>query len=399
MGEFIRASRIYCEDGMKEGVLKLENGRFAGIYSEIPKGSKSIDYSNYSIIPGIFDTHNHGAMGYSVKKRKTKDHTEEIRGYLKALPAHGVTMVFPTVMDDFGYESIAQVAEEKLQGAIVAGIHSEGPFLNRVGEKGRPKPYPKISLDKVKDMIGKSGGKLRLFALAPEIQDSQKIIQYLTKHNITVAIAHSNCNGMMTRKAIEDGISVATHLGNVMTGIHHRDIGVLGVCLLDDRIDCELICDGFHICNDMLQIILKLKDPSRIMMISDGTPFSGAPIGRYAGESEGSVLNVERDGRILDEDGKISGSSKTVLDGIRNLVENLHIPLEEVLPMASLNPCRKYGFENIKGSIALGKDADFVVIDEGFEVVATYIMGEKVYSAEQKSELFNPDFIELNKLL
>ncbi|AOT69371.1 N-acetylglucosamine-6-phosphate deacetylase [Geosporobacter ferrireducens] len=396
---YIKASKIYCEEGGKKGFLKLEKGKFAGTYEEIPKGAEYIDYGNHRIIPGIFDTHNHGAMGYSVKMRKTKDCIEEIRGYLKALPAHGVTMVFPTVMGDFGHEAIAQVTEEKLHGARIAGIHSEGPYLSRVGENGRPKPYPEISLEATRHIVKRSGGKLKLFALAPEIHGTEEVIQYLIEHNITVAIAHSNCNAMLTRKAIDDGITVATHLGNVMTGIHHRDIGVLGVCLLDDRVDCELICDGIHICNDMLQLILKLKDNRRIMMISDGTPFSGAPAGMYAGETNGSVLQVEKDGRILDEDGRINGSSKTVLDGIRNLVENLHMPLEEVLPMASLNPCRKYGFADTKGSIAPGKDADFVVIDEGFQVVATYIMGEKVYSIGQKGELYNPDFIELNKLL
>lgn len=294
MCTYIKSTEIYCEDGIKKGFLKIENGKFAGVYGDIPNGLDYIDYCDNPIIPGIFDTHNHGIMGYSVKKSRSKDYYREIKGYVRALPAYGVTMVFPTVMDMYGYEIIAQVANERISGATIMGIHSEGPYLNRVGEKGKPKPYPKVSLDLARDVLKKTSGKLKLFALAPEIDGIEEIIRYLLRHQITVSIAHSNCNGIIARKAIEEGITVATHLGNVMTGIHHRDIGVLGVCLLDDRIYCELICDGIHISNDMLQLIFKVKDCDHIMMISDGTPFIGAPAGIYKGELEGSTLEKKK---------------------------------------------------------------------------------------------------------
>lgn len=100
----------------------------------------------------------------------------------------------------------------------------------------------------------------------------------------------------------------------------------------------------------------------------------------------------------MDECGRINGSSKSVLDGMKNLVKNLHMPLEKVWPMASLNPSKKYGFSNRKGSIKPGKDADFVVINKEFQVVATYIEGKEVYNKYDKPELFNPDFLKLNKL-
>ncbi len=396
MHTYIKSSKIYCEEGIKSGFLKLENESFSGVYQEIPQTEAYTDYERYSIIPGIFDTHNHGIMGYSIKYSAANDYLEEIRGYVKALPAYGVTMVFPTAMDGYGIKELAQVAGEKTEGAAIAGIHSEGPYLNRAGEKGKPGPYPEVSLKLVEAMIEKSEGKLCLFALAPEIPGADKIIQYLIKKNITAAIAHSNCNAMMARKAIDSGITVATHLGNVMTGIHHRDVGILGVCLLDNRVACELICDGIHICNDMLELILRVKDNKRIMMISDGTPFGGLDSHSCTYNWGGASVKVESDGRVLDQDGKINGSSKTVLDGMKNLVKNLQMPLESVWPMASLNPCIKYGFSDKKGSVAPGKDADFVVIDDEFNVISTFMAGKMVYSKEQKQQLINPDFVKSN---
>lgn len=398
MCTYIKSSKIYCEEGIKSGFLRLEDGRFAGIYEKISQTEDYMDYDEYSIIPGIFDTHNHGIMGYSIKHSEANDNTEEIRGYVKALLAYGVTMVFPTVMDGVGFKEIAQVAAEKTRGAAIAGIHSEGPYLNRVGENGKSKSYPEVSLKLVEDMIEKSEGRLRLFALAPEIPGTDKILPYLMKQNITVAIAHSNCNAMMTREAIDNGITVATHLGNVMTGIHHRDIGILGACLLDDRVDCELICDGIHICNDMLELILKVKDKKRIMMISDGTPFGGLNAHSCIYNLGGTLIKVESGGRVLDEDGKINGSSKTVMDGMKNLVKNLRMPLGSVWPMASLNPCIKYGFSDKKGSIASGKDADFVVIDDEFNVISTFMAGKMVFSKEQKQQLINLNFVKLSRL-
>lgn len=398
MHTYIKASKIYCAEGVKSGFLKLEDGRFERVYKEIPFSESYINYDEYNIIPGIFDTHNHGIMGYSIKNSEAKDYLEEIRGYIRALPAYGVTMVFPTAMDGLGFKEIAQAADENIGGAVVAGIHSEGPYLSRAGEKGRPKPYPEVSLKLVENLLAESREKIKLFALAPEIPGIDKIVNFLLQKNITVAMAHSNCSAAMARKAIDDGITVATHLGNVMTGIHHRDIGILGVCLLDKRVDCELICDGIHICNDMLELILNVKDNSRIMMISDGTPFGGLSRASGSYGLDGNLLKVEEDGRVLDEDGRINGSSKTVMDGMKNLVKNLKMPLESVWPMASLNPCIKYGFSDRKGSIASGKDADFVVIDDDFNVISTFIAGKKVFSREQKQQLINPEFERLHWL-
>ena len=115
---------------------------------------------------------------------------------------------------------------------------------------------------------------LRLVALAPEIPGIMELVDYFLNEGITVAAAHSDNKYAAAQAAYERGISVATHTGNVMTDMHHRDVGGLGAALLNDDVMCEVICDGMHICNEMLKIYFRVKSTDKFMMISDCTAFS-----------------------------------------------------------------------------------------------------------------------------
>lgn len=130
------------------------------------------------------------------------------------------------------------------------------------------------------------------------------------------------------------------------------------------------------------------------MMISDCTGLSGAPIGQYEGLFPGAVINMTPEGFCLSDTGRLCGSSQPVLYGIGNLVEKLGMPLETVSQMASLNPAKKYGLADRKGSLEAGKDADFIVITDDYKTLAAYVQGRKVYDRETDIDLFNPDFLK-----
>ncbi len=376
------------EDGVKDGFLFIENGKIRGYSSQIDDATV-IDYGDLRIIPGIFDTHNHGTCGYGLLDNGTK---EDVKGYLKGCASQGITGVFPTAGVSM-ISTVAQAAAEETCGAQILGIHSEGPWLNRTGEKGIRSGWPVVSLDTARQMVSDGKGLLKLVAMAPEIPGIDPLAEYFLSEGITLALAHSDCNYSEASKAYKRGFSVSTHTGNVMAGMHHRDVGGLGAALLNDQVTCEVICDGMHICLEMLQIYFRLKSSEHFMMISDCTPFSGAPEGKYKGFEPGMTIQVTKDGFVLTETGRLMGSSQPVLYGIGNLVENLEMPMETVLPMFSLNPSRKYGFVETKGSIKAGKDADFVVISDDYQAVATYVMGRKVYDAEE-GPVFNGDFFK-----
>jgi len=299
------------------------------------------------------------------------------------------------------------MADEAQDGARIMGIHSEGPWGARVGEKGVNTGYPEVDLELARRMYETCGGKLVLLGIAPEVDGADKAIEYFLSKGVAMAMYHTNANYEQANRAIDRGITVATHLCNVMTGLHHRDVGVMGACILRDEVWCELICDGLHVSLPMIDIILRLKRDDRIMMISDSGSYAGAPVGLYRspGWSEGgktssstksdrSTIRVTDDGFVLSETGRLCGSSKPVIYGVKNLVTKLGVPLEKASRLCSYNPCKKYGFADRKGSLAEGKDADFVVISDDYGVLYTYSEGRLVYDHRSGEHIFNDKFTD-----
>lgn len=387
-----KSNTIVTPNGIISGYIEVENNKICGVGNET-QSLEIVDYFDRLIIAGIFDTHNHGAFGYSLMGSKTNN-VQEIKGFLDGILSQGVTSVFPTASTNM-FSEIADCANILKDTAQILGIHSEGPWLNRVGEKGIRTGWPEVSLEFAKQMVKDAKGYLKLVALAPEIPNIKPIYEYFINHGITVAMAHSDQNYIEAMTTYSDGISVATHTGNVMTGLHHRDVGGLGASLLHPNVDCEIICDGKHVSLEMLGIYFKMKDYSKFMMISDNTPLTGAPKGKYT-LFENMDVTITDDGFCLSDTGRLMGSTIPVIIGIKNLVNELHIPLEIVSKMASLNPAKKYGFSETKGSLEVGKDADFVVLDNEFNVLNTYVLGKCVYDHTKNVVIFNKEFMRGN---
>ena len=215
----LHSNRIYTPEGPKAGVLTVEGGKITA-FAENTTDPEAIEYGDQRIIPGIFDTHNHGTCGYDIMN-KNAPHEKQIasvKGYLKGLASQGTVNIFPTVCDPDSIRAVAEVAKEGDQdGATILGIHSEGPWLNRTGEKGIRTGWPEVSMETAHAMVEAGGGWLRLVALAPEIPGMDPIIEYFLSQGITVAAAHSDNNYKQAMAAYAKGISVATHTGNVMT--------------------------------------------------------------------------------------------------------------------------------------------------------------------------------------
>ncbi len=394
------STRVHTLGGCRPAVVEVEGEKIVGVEEahRCPAGAE--DYGDLRVIPGIFDTHNHGTLGYDLMgvSRGPEERRAEVLGYLRGLASQGVTSVFPTLSDPAGIRVVAAVArEDPHAGATIRGIHSEGPWLSRTGEKGVRRPWPEVTLDAARELVEAGGGMLRLVALAPEIPGIEVLVDYFLGEGVTVAAAHSDNAYAAATGAYERGISVSTHTGNVMTDMHHRDVGGLGAALLNDAVTCEVICDGMHVCNEMLTIYLRVKDPSRFVMVSDCSAFAGAPAGTYRG-GPAPVMVVGEDGFVRTDTGRIMGSSKPVLYGIGNLVENVGVPLDTCLRMACANPARTYGLAGRTGSIAVGADADLVVISDDWQALVTYARGRRVYDRACEGDVFNPAFVEAHRM-
>lgn len=396
----LKSTQIYMEDGVKSGVLSIENGTITDFQAGAAD-SDAEDFGNLRIIPGIFDTHNHGTCGYSMMPEDgmtLEQYIETVKGYSKALASQGTVNIFPTTFDLKMMKAIAKVAQDgSLDGAKILGIHSEGPWLARTGEGGIRTPWPEVSVKKAQEMTEAAGGLLHLVALAPEIPGIEAAAEYFLSQGISLANAHSDNTYAAAKASYEQGFSVATHLGNVMVDLHHRDVGGVGAALLNDNVMCEVICDGMHICNEMLRLYFRMKKASGFMLISDCTAMSGAPIGRYDNMFDGLALNVTEEGFVLTDTGRLLGSSQPVLYDIANLVEKVGIPLETCLQMACLNPSKKYGFDVKKGSLAIGKDADLVIISDDYKALVSFSEGRRVYDREREGIIFNERFLKKNR--
>lgn len=396
--QIIKCDRIYFEDGCKNGYLVVDGKKITGFLDADAKVEEYADYTGYRIIPGIFDTHNHGNHGYT--PNGLVDGKEEIRRYLKGCAADGVSNVFPTMSYLEGtdnYRRIVEMYGQPVDGATILGIHSEDTerLGHRVGEKGIPIGEFPVDMDLVRNTWEKSEGLLKLCGIAPEKEGADEAVQYLNDKGVKVAFMHSDATYAQAKQAFDrGGFYTSTHTCNVMRGIHHRNMGGLGAVLMDENINCEIICDFLHNSPEMLQLIFRVKpDMDKWMMISDNIVAAGAPVGKYRNEKGENCRNITEDGFCLDNNGRLAGSTKPVLYGIGNLVEKLHMPIETVIRMASLNPCRAYGFDREKGSIRLGKDADLAVIDDGYNCVATYANGRKVFDRDVDKDLFSADYI------
>lgn len=395
---YIYSNRVYTATGVKPAYLKVADGKITAILSAEAQIKADYDFGNQRIIPGIIDVHNHGGFGYMFDDSDEAD----IKTCLHGQAAYGVTAIMPTTTNYQQYPLLAKISQTNNNGAKIVGIHSEGPWGSRVGEKGVNEGYPTVDLRIAKAMVEAGQGLLKMVGIAPEVPQALEAIDYFTSQGVIMAAYHTNANYAEANLGIDHGISVATHLANVMTGLHHRDIGTMGASLLRDEVYVEVICDGLHVSNPMLELIFKLKDHNKIMLISDNVSYLGAPVGFYKGWSgneanDRAVIEVTEAGFVLSSSGRLSGSSKPVLFGIKNLMENLHFPLETVLKFTGVNPARKFGLTS-KGEINVGKDLDIVVIDDNFEVLSTFVEGREVYQAKRDKIPFNPEFLNSFRL-
>jgi N-acetylglucosamine-6-phosphate deacetylase len=173
---------------------------------------------------------------------------------------------------------------------------------------------------------------------------------------------------------INGGVTEATHIYNGMRAFSHRDPGIIGACLLDDRVLCEMICDGIHIHPSAMEIVVRMKGRDKIILISDAMRATGLTDGEY--DLGGQTVNVKNNTARL-KDGTLAGSTLTLDRAVFNMVKLVGVPLADAIKMASLNPAKNIGVENKKGSIAVGKDADLILFNENIEISRTWVGGEE----------------------
>lgn len=377
----IRCKQIYTSEGMVDGVLAIKDQKIEFVRESDLNTDYDLDMTNYRMIPGIIDIHTHGYHGCWAQSCDM----DEILELSKKMATIGVTGFLLTSgehnSDIFeNLKTVKMAMTSQTTGARILGVHMEGPFLNPM-KKGAFEfnQLKDLSIELMNEYLEAGGDSIKYVSLSPELDIDGKLIRFLIEKGIKVGGAHTMATYDEYTKAIAQGITASTHTGNAMRQIDRREVGALGAALLSDELYNEIICDFHHLTPEMIEIMFRVKtDASHyFIMVSDSGILSGSPAGTY--EKNGQVRIVNDVGLIKLNDGTIAGSSSNVIRGIKNLEEQLARSMEEIGLLSALNPAKFLGLDDSIGSIMCGKDADFVIIDENYEVVCTFVKGVCVY--------------------
>lgn len=375
---FIKSKYIVLEDKVLEnGALEIEDGKIKSIVEDASKLENCVDYGDSIIGPGFVDTHIHGYSGHDVMD-KDADGLEII---CREVLDMGVTSFLPTTLTDTTEnlnEAVKVVGDnkDKFFGAKIRGIFLEGPFFS-LKYKGAQDPecFSDPDIEKLKKWQELSGGLIKKIAIAPERDGSEEFIKEAKKIGVNVAIGHTDATYEQAKAAVDSGANIFVHTYNAMSPLHHRKPGVVGAALTLDNVFAELICDGHHVHPVAADVVMKCRGHESVALITDCMMAGGMADGDYKlGHFDVKVEN----GTARLESGNLAGSILKLKDGLKNVIEwGIASPFEAI-QMASLVPAKSVGVDDVCGKIAVGREADLVVLDKNYDLEAVYLDGEKV---------------------
>lgn len=371
-------ARVIVPGDILHGVTVLvREGRIAGLSSTAadPAEWKTLDAEGAYLSPGFIDLHNHGRM--------VADAMEGTREALQKIAAHqlshGVTGFLITTQSAPLEPTLAVIkaAADYIDapasdGAQPLGIYLEGPFFSGVRSGAQLADASGVDLDALTAMAETGRGHVRVVSLAPELPNAIEAIGMLAGRGVLPAAGHTDSTFEQAAQAICAGLGLATHTFNGMRPLDHREPSVVGACLTDDRVTCEIIADGIHLHPATVKLICRIKGPRNTVLVSDSVAATGIPDGDY--DYAGRAVSV-KEGVVRLADGTLAGSSLSLDEAVRNVRRFTGCPLHEAVEMASLTPARVLGVSAQKGSIAAGKDADMVLFDEEVSVKTTILGG------------------------
>lgn len=378
MSVYLYAKSIILDDKeVANSYLEVkEDGSFGKISQEKPVG-EIVDYSDYHLAPGLVDTHIHGYASHDVMD----NNFDGIKVMSEGLLGCGVTSWLPTTLTDSTEnldavcETIGQHAGEE-KGAKIRGIFLEGPFFTEKYKGAQnPKYMSDPSIDKLEKWHNLSKGLVNKIAIAPERDGVKEFIEFANSKQIRTALAHSDATYQEAKEAVEAGANIFVHIYNGMSGLHHREPGMVGAALDLKGVFAEMICDGHHVHPAAADIVVKARGVDEIVLITDCMRAGG----QGEGDSRlGEFEVIVKDGAArLKHNGSLAGSILELIQAVQNVVKWGLVSLPDAIRMASLAPARSVHIDQVCGSIAEGRAADFIVIDDDGNLQATYLDGIK----------------------
>ncbi|MBN1535379.1 MAG: N-acetylglucosamine-6-phosphate deacetylase [Anaerolineales bacterium] len=341
-----------------------------------------LDIQGKFLAPGFIDMHVHGGKGVSFENSSLIG--EDIQTYSEWVVTTGVTNYLCSIAAKDAQslvEKIKQyvnVLENGLKDAQPIGLHLEGPFMSKKRKGAFNPDWLRLpDIEEAKSYIRTGKGWIRQITIAPELPGAQEIAAYFHSEGVIVALGHTDSDYDLAAASLSEHFTHVTHTFNAQSGFHHRQPGVVGAVLASDNITAELIADGVHAHPGAMKILVRCLGSDRIVLITDAMPGAGLPDGKY------NLVGLEvtvKDGYANLPDGTIAGSTALLNQCVRNINQMVGVPFRDAIKMASLNPARALGLSDHLGSIAVGKDANLVVLDGDANVYLTVVRGEIAYN-------------------
>lgn len=380
------ASRLYTpEQEIVNPLLVVEDGLISEVSTrsekEISRNISLVDFGDAVLAPGFVDIHIHGGAGLDAMRALPS----ELPRLGKFLTTHGVTGYFPTTVAaplDATCAALGRLADAIETAATTTnghpvqarplGLHLEGPFLSHK-RRGVHPPENLVAptVDIFERLWQAARGHVRMLTIAPEIPGAMGVIAEAARRNVCVSIGHSDAEMPVAQDAVTAGARHATHTFNAMRPLDHRDPGIIGEVLSDDRLSADIIVDGIHVAPPVVKVFLQTKGYERAVLITDAISATGMPDGRY---QLGPIEVDVKDGKCT-SNGSLAGSVLTMDRAVRNVTKFSHWSLRDAVRAATLNPARATGLSARHGALAPGAFADFTVLSATGEVLKTIVGG------------------------
>lgn len=371
-----KADYVILEEKIEKDLfVEVENGKVKSLSKNEPE--KFINLEGI-LAPGLVDTHIHGYKNEDIMNAKKGALNIISKGLLEC----GVTSFLPTTLTDSTEklnQAVKTVGEEyeNLEGAKVRGIFLEGPFFTEKYKGAQNEKYMSDpDIEKLKKWKELSGGLVNKIAIAPERKNTEEFIKKANAMGVYVALGHSDASYDQAIRAVDHGANIFVHTFNAMSGLHHRNPGMVGAAMNSDAIS-ELICDGHHVNPIACEILINKKGYQKIALITDCMMAGGMPDGVY---KLGDFPVEVKDGTARLESGNLAGSILKLKEAVKNVVDWDIADIYEAVQMASLIPAKSVGIDNLCGKIKVGYDADFILLDYDLNLLKTFLNGQEKYS-------------------
>ncbi len=336
---------------------------------------QQIDCKGQRLIPGMIDVHIHGANGFDMMDGRE----ESIQEVSRTCASTGCTSFLATSVSSTIEDLLAMIHSVKRVvghevGAKIAGIHLEGPYLNPIRKGMQNEKYLRHpDIEEMKMIFQEADSLIQMVTIAPELPGGMELISFLKEQGVIISIAHSDATYEEAKKSFKAGASHVTHCFNGMRPIHHRDPGIVVAAFEEDHVSLQAIVDHIHLHPAIIRLMHRSKGPEGMVLITDALQAMGMGDGDYL--FGGHHVNVT-DGVARLHDGTLASSTVTMNEALRYTVET-GISLTDAVQMASTTPACILGLKQ-KGAIAVGMDADLVLLDDAFQVQWTMIDGHIV---------------------